>query len=177
MTLRRSLYNAHIGGTRSRGTLKSSPSLVYIALYLGWREYITTSMKSTSWERPNEVVHTDSLYMGPSNVDGLTEVFLIKNDLCSYARLHPCAIVDSEAAKNAILKWISCFGYMPWHVTDQRSHFTPSFMTKSTREMHIRYHFTTAYYLRANGTIERLCKEVLRVVLALSSKWNMPVTQ
>lgn len=128
-------------------------------------------------ERPNEVVHADFLYMGPSNIEGLTYVLLIKDDLSSYTWLHPCANADSEAATNAIAKWISCFGCMPWLVTDQGSHFTASLMTNLTREMHIRHHFTTAYCPWANGTIERLCKEVLRVVRALLSEWKMPVTQ
>lgn len=112
--------------------------------------------------------------MGPSDNNNLTYILLIKDDLSSYTWLHPCASADSEAATNAIAKWISCFGCMGWLVTDQGPHFTASLMTSLTDEMRIRHHFTTAYCSCANGTIERLCKEILRSAHALLSEWKLP---
>lgn len=50
-------------------------------------------------------------------------------------------------------------------------------MQQLTEEARVKHHFTTAYCPWANGTIERLCKEVIRASRALLSEWQMPPTQ
>lgn len=124
-------------------------------------------------EKPNEVIHMDFLYMGPAEESNMKYLLLIKDDLSSYAWLYPCERADSDVATSALAKWMACFGSMEWLVTDQGSHFVASLMTSLTQEARIRHHFTTAYCPWSNGTIERLCKEVLRVARALLSEWRL----
>lgn len=128
-------------------------------------------------EKTNEVVHAVFLYMGPSNCDDLAYVLLIKDDLSSYTWLCPCPSADSEAATKAIAIWIACSGSMQWLGTYQSSHLTASLSSSLTNKTRIRHHLTTVYCPWANETIERMCKEVLRVVLTFLSEWKLPTMQ
>lgn len=128
-------------------------------------------------QKPNEVVHMDFLYMGPSTKDELKYILILKDDLTSFTWLFASSSPDAETATNAIARWISTFGSMDWLVSDQGSHFTANVTKQLANEAHVRQHFTTAYCPWANGTIERLCKEVLRTARALLSEWRMPPTQ
>lgn len=128
-------------------------------------------------ERPDEVVHANFLNMGPAEESNLKYILVVKADISSYTWLQPCINADSDAAVGTIEKWILCFGIMDWLVTDQGSHFKTSLMNLLTSETRIRHHFTTAYCPWANGTVERLCREVLRVTRALLSEWKLSVGQ
>lgn len=70
-------------------------------------------------QRPNEVVHLDYLYMGPSSAEGPKYVLLLKDDLSSFAWLFPTAHPDAENAVSAMASWIATFGGMDWIVSDQ----------------------------------------------------------
>lgn len=128
-------------------------------------------------EKLNEVVHADFLYMGPAAGSDLKYILVIKDDVSSYTWLHACSNADSDAATNALSRWFACFGCMHWLVTDQGSHFVASLMSTLTKKAKIRHHSTTPYCPWANGTVERLCKEILRITKALLSEWKLPVTQ
>lgn len=56
---------------------------------------------------------------------------------------------------------------MKWLVSDQGAHFANSLLKTLTAPLHVEHHFTTAYCQWANGSIEILCKEVLRACSAL----------
>ena len=62
---------------------------------------------------------------------------------------------------------------MKWLCSDQGSHFKNSLIESLTREFHISHHFVTAYSPWANGSIERICREVLRGVKALCCEWRL----
>lgn len=101
-------------------------------------------------------------------------MLVLKDDISSYTWLHTTDYTDAESATTASVKWIAAFGSMKWLVSDRGSHFTFSVTSKLTEDANIRHHFTTAYFLRANGTVERLCKEVLRAARSLLSQWKLP---
>jgi len=61
----------------------------------------------------------------------------------------------------AISHWIASFGELRWLVTDQGSHFKNELMQKWKSESRIHQHFTTAYSPWSNGSVERICREVL----------------
>lgn len=66
---------------------------------------------------------------------------------------------------------------MDWLATNQRSHFIATLMKNLIREARIDRHFTTQYCPWGNGTVERLCREVLRTVRGLLSECKLPATQ
>lgn len=80
-------------------------------------------------------------------------------------------------AASALSQWISCFGEMDWLVTDQGSHFKAALMKRLTSEIHIRHHFSTAYFQWSNGAVERMYKEVPRIASALLSEWKLSAGQ
>lgn len=123
-------------------------------------------------ERPNEVVHLDFLYMG-RGAGNNSYILIVRDDHSSYIWLFPCEAATSEEAANALTTWISSFGGMEWFVTDQGSHFKNCLVKQLTSEFRIHHHFTTAYSSWANGTVERICREVLRSCKALCSEWKL----
>lgn len=116
--------------------------------------------------RPNEVVHCDFLYMGDSSA-GKKYILVLRDDLSSYVWLWPAEAATSECAVDALAMWISSFGSMEWLVSDQGSHFKNELLTGLCQEFHIDHHFTTAYSLRANGSVERVFRELIRAWQAL----------
>lgn len=50
-------------------------------------------------------------------------------------------------------------------------------MSNLTTHMHIKHHFTAAYCPWSNGTVERVCKEVIRIARSLLSEWKLSAGQ
>lgn len=121
-------------------------------------------------EEQKELVHTDFLHMEPAEENDLKYVPLIKDDNSCYSWMFPRASSQSEGATIAISKCIACFGFMDWLVTDQDSHLSSTLMKNLTGEIHIRHYCKTVYCPWANGTLECLCKELLRTAKVVLSK-------
>ena len=124
--------------------------------------------------RPNEVLHMDYLYMG-KGTGGKKYLLLIRDDLSSYVWLWPTVSCTAEATAEALGVWIGCFGSMEWLVTDQGTHFKNELIAELTNEARAKHHFVTAYCPWAIGSIERVCREVLRACKALISEWGLSV--
>ena len=122
--------------------------------------------------KPNEILHIDFLYMGQGTNDK-NYCLILKDDFSSYVWLFPCTSADADAAAEAILSWIASFGAVEWFISDQGSHFKNKLIAQITTELEARHHFTTAYTPWANGTVERVCREVLRAAKALCSEWKL----
>lgn len=122
--------------------------------------------------RPNEVLHFDFLYMGPGQ-DNNHYVLIVKDDLSAYTWLFPTVDCNAEAAAESISSWVAAFGAPEWFVSDQGTHFKNRLMTMICRELRTKHHFTTAYSPWSNGTVERVCREILRVARALCSEWKL----
>ena len=123
-------------------------------------------------EYPNEVIHMDFLYMGPG-VDGKKYVLIIRDDLSGYIWLWPTEEANAEAAAEALCVWVGSFGSMKWLVSDQGSHFKNKLLKEMIDELRTQHHFTTAYSPWANGSVERICREVLRACRALIGEWRL----
>lgn len=126
----------------------------------------------TSWERPNEVVHIDFLYMGES-VGQKFYILILRDDLSPFAWLWPFATATSDLAAEAVSTRIATFGMMDWQVSDQGSHFKSELMTAVAEELNVRHHFTTAYSPWANGSVERVCREVLWACMAVLHEFRL----
>lgn len=123
-------------------------------------------------ERPNEVLHLDFLYMGPSS-DNKLYIFIVRDDHSSYVWLFATEAANAEEVANYLTTWVSSFGGMEWIVTDQGSHIKNQLIAELSSQFHVQHHFTTAYSPWANGTVERVCREVLRACKALCSEWKL----
>lgn len=123
-------------------------------------------------DRPNEVNQFDFLCMGKSN-DGKCYVLLIPDIHSGYVWLWPTVSTTSEEPVDALIRWIGSFGTMEWFVSDQGSHFKNQLVAQLTSELRVHHHFTTDYSPWANGSVERVCREVLRAAKALCSEWKL----
>jgi hypothetical protein len=122
--------------------------------------------------KPNEVLHMDYLYMGPSSV-GYKYLLLLKDDLSSYLWLVPAKSADAKTTVDALVEWFAAFGVVSIWVSDRGSHFKNRVIDGVRKALRTQHHFTTAYSPWANGTVERACREVLRAVRALLSEFKL----
>lgn len=60
-------------------------------------------------DKPNDLLHLDFLYMGPSNGDHQC-VLILKDDASSLVRLEPCPAADTKHTVRALSSWFSIFG-------------------------------------------------------------------
>lgn len=79
----------------------------------------------------------------------------------------PATHATNEGAVDAIATWIATFRVMDWFVSDQGLHFKNDLFRLLASELKISHHFTTGYSPWANGTIELVCREVMRACKAL----------
>jgi Integrase core domain/Chromo (CHRromatin Organisation MOdifier) domain len=128
--------------------------------------------RGTPRDGPNEVIHFDFLYMGPSHT-GFKYLLLIKDDLSGYVWFVPSTNADAAAVVDALTSWFASFGVATTCVSDRGSHFKNRVIDGVRHALKSRHHFITAYCPWANGTVERACKEVLRACRALLSEFRL----
>lgn len=75
------------------------------------------------------------------------------------------------------MDWFASFGVCSTWVSDRGSHFKNKVIDTIRKTLRSQHHFTTANTPWANGTIERVCREVLRAVRALLSEFKLRTTQ
>lgn len=123
--------------------------------------------------KPNEVIHFDYCYLGKSNI-GPVYVLIVKDDLSSYTWLFPCDAPNTENVVDALTEWISSFGAPSQWVSDQGTHFKNEAMTVLKERLRCAHHFTLPYCPWTNGTVEVVCRELLRIIRALLSEFQLP---
>ena len=127
-------------------------------------------------EKPNELIHFDFLYLGDS-ITNVTYCLIIKDDASSFVWLEPCVTADAEAVVDVLIRWVASFGVVLTWVSDQGSNFKNQTLSLLNRELHAFHHFTNPYHPQSNGTVESMCKEVLRAVRALISEFRLKIVE
>jgi transposase InsO family protein len=122
--------------------------------------------------KPNEVIHFDYLYMGPS-VDDDKYVLIVKDDYSNYVWLKQCKNADAYSTTAVLIEWFAAFGVAQQWVSDQGSHFKKNLMTDIQKQLGTNHHFTTAYSPWANGTVEAVCKQTIRAARAMLSEMHL----
>jgi uncharacterized protein YcbX len=82
--------------------------------------------------KPNEIIHLDYLYMGPS-VDDTKYVLIAKDDYSNYVWLKQCKNVDADSTAAVLIEWFAAFGVAQQWVSDQGSHFKNAVMANFGR--------------------------------------------
>ena len=124
-------------------------------------------------EKPNELLHFDYLYMTPSEGNFLY-ILILKDDHSGYIRLVPTQAANAENAARALVDWFTTFGVVTQLVSDRGSHFRNELVTMLQAKLRVSHHFTLAYCPWSNGTVEVVCREVLRACRALLSELQLP---
>ena len=123
-------------------------------------------------DKPNELLHFDYLYMHPSET-GEQYVLIVKDDASSFIWLEPTEASDAHTTVKVLAKWSSLFGIAPMWCSDRGTHFKNEVMRLLNRTLRARHHFTIPYCPQSNGTVETVCKEVLRACRALLSEFQL----
>ena len=128
----------------------------------------------------NEVVHFDYMQIGKSPVNydhDYQYVLVLKDDFSGLVELIPARTCDHVTVVNALQYWQARYGPIRVLVSDQGSHFKNQVMTEyvlrpkglSVPQTH---HFTMAYTPWANGTVERVNRDIknLLTILTMESR-------
>ena len=123
--------------------------------------------------KPNRLLHFDFLYMTPGE-GNLLYTLILKDDHSGYVWLVPTEAANAETAASALLRWFTTFGVVENWVSDRGSHFKNELVAQLREKLKVAHHFTLAYCPWSNGTVEVVCREVLRACRALLSELQLP---
>jgi hypothetical protein len=116
----------------------------------------------------NRVLHYDSLFIKDNDAPETPQrILVIKDDLSHFVELIPCRKATAFVIAEALLDWYKRFGLALYHVSDQGTH------SELNRLIHTEHHFVIAYIHQANGTIERVNREILNVLKSLLSEFRL----
>jgi transposase InsO family protein len=126
--------------------------------------------------RPNGLLHWDFLHMGKSR-SGETYLLVIKCDASKMVWLFPTADATATFVKQSLLQWFAVFGICYEWVSDQGTHFKNQVIGELQHVLGAHHHFTTARCPWANGTVEVVMRQLLRLFRACLSEWRMSTDQ
>ena len=72
----------------------------------------------------------------------------------------------------SLLQWFSRYGVVNTWISDQGAHFKNVVMEQLKSQLHANHHFTLAYCPWSNGTVERLNRDILQVLISLLSEFR-----
>ena len=121
---------------------------------------------------PNKLLHFDYLYMSPGE-DEYLYVLILKDDHSGYCWFVPTKEANAATTATSLINWFSTFGVVSTWVSDQGSHFKNELIRILRESYKTSHHFTLAYCPWSNGTVEVVCRELLRAVRALLSEFQL----
>lgn len=127
-------------------------------------------------ERVGELLHFDFLYVGESG-QGYEYVLILKDDFSGYVYLRPCAKADARSTVDILMEYFTTFVPVLKWFSDKGPHFCNEVMEGLAATLGVRHRFSTVYAPWTNGTVESVCKEVLRVLHAVSTEVQVPETE
>eukprot|EP00644_Phytophthora_capsici_P017878 jgi/Phyca11/126394/e_gw1.62.241.1 len=122
-----------------------------------WGELIECSER-------NKVLHFDYLYLGPSYGTSCY-ILALKDHATHYCELVVADSAESPVVVEALLDWHSRYGVPPSWVSDQGTHFKNEVVAELSRRLRTQQTFTPAYSPWVNGSIERINRDILHVIL------------
>lgn len=122
---------------------------------------------------PNKLLHFDFCYMS-NGEDDYTYVLVLKEDFSGYVWLEPTKLANADTVANSLIHWFSAFGVVTDWVSDRGSHFKNELVRILQDSLKSSHHFTVAYCPWSNGTVEVVCRELLRATRAITSEFQMP---
>ena len=102
---------------------------------------------------------------------------MIKCGFSQLVELVGCTEATAASAAEALLAWFSRYGVADVWVSDQGPHFKNQLLDAVRRSLKVKHHFTTPHSPWANGGVERVNREVLKLTRALLSENAMPDDQ
>ena len=123
--------------------------------------------------KPNKLLHFDFCYMGKGD-KGNIYTLVLKDDFSSYVWLIPSKEATAEIVADSLISWFSSFGVVSNWVSDRGTHFKNELVKILREQVKAGHHFTLAYCPWSNGTVEVVCRELIRTARALLSEYQLP---
>ena len=108
---------------------------------------------------------------------GISYLLVIKDDYSGYIDLIPCRSTTSDVVVDALLRWYGLFGVSLVHVSDQGTHFKNRVIEELNRRMGGKHHFTLPYTPWSNGTVERVNKEIRKLIRVWISEFRIELKE
>eukprot|EP00918_Siedleckia_nematoides_P012180 GHVU01026690.1.p1 GENE.GHVU01026690.1~~GHVU01026690.1.p1 ORF type:complete len:471 (-),score=44.75 GHVU01026690.1:387-1799(-) len=124
----------------------------------------------TLWAKnPGDVLHMD--YFAPDTAQLTWKYLLIMVDgFTKFTRLYLCMSCTAEEAKEHLFEWCRSYNLPLWLVSDQGSHFKARIVQNLAKQLGYRHHMVPAAVPWANGVVENMGKQTLKVLRVLHSE-------
>ncbi|KAF0739334.1 hypothetical protein Ae201684_004903 [Aphanomyces euteiches] len=122
-------------------------------------------------DKPNGLIHWDFLSMGKSNTND-RYLLVIKCDTSKLVWLFPTPEATATFVKHCLLQSFAVFGICYDWVSDQGTHFKNQVIAELQHSLGEHHHFTTARCPWANGTVEVVMRQILRLFRSCLSEWK-----
>lgn len=116
--------------------------------------------------------HFEYLFLGTSET-GDTYALVIKDDLSGYSWLCPTKSANAEHTSAMLPRCLRTFSAPKYWFSDQGSHFINELMRIMATYFNIVHKPTVAYSPCANGTVERLNRDVLSALRAILAELDL----
>lgn len=127
-------------------------------------------------EKAGELLYFEFLYIGES-ASGHSYILLLKGDFSGYISLRPCVRADAESDAAVLQEYLATFLPILKWFSDQGPHFYNDAMKPIAIALGVHHDFSAAYVPWLNGTVEAVFKEVLRIMRAVSSEFQILETE
>lgn len=121
---------------------------------------------------PNDLLQFDYITLTPA-ASGELYVLMLRDDHSNYCWFFPFPDTSAENAARAIIDWCAAFGVPHGLMSDGPTHFRNETLRLVAKGLRVPHHFTLPYAPWSNGGIERLGKELLRVLRSTSSELQL----
>lgn len=121
---------------------------------------------------PSNLVQFDYINLG-EGAEGDKYALLLRDDHSGYCWFFAFPSTNAENAAIVIQGWCAAFGAPGSLMSDGPTHFRNKTLRPLAKTLRIPHHFTLPYCPWSNRVVERLGKELLRVLRALVSEFHM----
>ncbi len=123
-------------------------------------------------EKVRELLHFDYLYVGESS-NNKEYILILKDDFSGYCFLRACEKADAETTAEVLMEYFTTFVPVLSWFSDQGTHFKNEVMEILAKSLGAKHNFSTPYVPWSNGTVEAVCKQVIRVMCAFSAEFKI----
>jgi hypothetical protein len=116
----------------------------------------------------NEVISCDYMYIQPVKEGchhNFKYVLVIKCEYSGFCEVVPCETADHEFMVQTLSMWCARYGVPKVIRSDGGSHFINKVLSELSERMGIRWEVTAAYCSFSNGSVERVNREILMLLL------------
>lgn len=119
---------------------------------------------------PNDLLQFDCIKIAEAN-SGEKYVLMLREDHSNYCWSYACSETSAEYVARAIVDWSAALGVPLQLMSDEPTHFKNEVLRIVAKELRVPHHFTLPYWPWSNGTVERLGKELLRLLRSVVSEF------